>query len=122
MCAALPAGIAVYNSFLKAVRLRRLMLWGSFLGCGLGLTPLLLVEGVNRRLGISDKAFALVDSALLSSIGQVSGWGGEGGGGGSRAEGRPMRGFGVGGRWALLLWRVRSVLMKRYTCWTLVEL
>lgn len=64
-------GIVVYNSFLKTVRLRRLMLWGSLLGCALGLTPLLLVEGVNRKLGISDRVFALVDSALLSSIGQV---------------------------------------------------
>lgn len=66
-----PAGIVVYNSFLKTVRLRQLMLWGSLLGCALGLTPLMLVEGVNRKLGISDKVFALVDSALLSSIGQV---------------------------------------------------
>jgi hypothetical protein len=67
----LPAGIVVYNSWLKRVRLRPLMLWGSLLGCLLGLTPLLLVEGVNRRLGISDRLFALVDSALLSSVGQV---------------------------------------------------
>eukprot|EP00878_Enallax_costatus_P020264 GHUV01021414.1.p1 GENE.GHUV01021414.1~~GHUV01021414.1.p1 ORF type:complete len:534 (+),score=85.13 GHUV01021414.1:759-2360(+) len=64
-------GIVVYNSFLKTVRLRPLMLWGSLLGCALGLTPLMLVEGVNRKIGISDKVFALVDSALLSSIGQI---------------------------------------------------
>jgi hypothetical protein len=67
------AGIVVYNSWLKRVRLRPMMLWGSLLGCCLGLTPLLLVEGVNRRLGISDRLFALVDSALLSSVGQVRG-------------------------------------------------
>eukprot|EP00775_Hariotina_reticulata_P011919 gene11919-12063_t len=64
-------GIFVYNTWLKSVRLRPLLLWGSLLGCLLGLTPLMLVEGVNRKLGISDKVFALVDSALLASIGQV---------------------------------------------------
>lgn len=70
------AGIAVYNALLKRARLRPLLLWGSLVGVALGLTPLMLVEGVNRRLGISDRAFALVDSALLSSIGQVrhGGW------------------------------------------------
>jgi hypothetical protein len=31
----------------------------------------MLVEGLNCRLGISDRLFALVDSALLSSLGQV---------------------------------------------------
>jgi hypothetical protein len=36
----------------------------------LGLIPLMLVEGLNRRLGISDRLFVLVDSALLSSVGQ----------------------------------------------------
>jgi hypothetical protein len=61
----------VYNSWLKRVRLRPMMLWGSLLGCALGLTPLMLVEGLNRKLGISDRLFALVDSALLSSVGQV---------------------------------------------------
>jgi len=66
-----PAGIFVYNTWLKEVRLRPLLLWGSLLGCLVGLTPLMLVEGVNRKLGISDKVFALVDSALLTSIGQV---------------------------------------------------
>ena len=65
------AGLAVYNAFLKAARLRPLLLWGGLLGCAVGLTPLLLVEGVNRKLGISDQLFALVDSALLASIGQV---------------------------------------------------
>jgi hypothetical protein len=63
----------VYNSWLKRVRLQRMMLWGSLLGCALGMTPLLLVEGLNRKLGISDRLFALVDSALLSSVGQVGG-------------------------------------------------
>jgi hypothetical protein len=52
-----------------------MMLWGSLLGCALGLTPLMLVEGLNRKLGISDRLFALVDSALLSSVGQVGGFG-----------------------------------------------
>jgi hypothetical protein len=65
------SGIVVYNSWLKRVRLRPMMLWGSLLGCALGLTPLMLVEGLNRKLGISDRLFALVDSALLSSVGQV---------------------------------------------------
>lgn len=61
----------MYNAFLKSARLRPMMLWGALLGCAVGLTPLLLVEGINRQMGISDRLFAMVDSALLASIGQV---------------------------------------------------
>jgi hypothetical protein len=43
----------------------------ALVGCGWLLTPLMLVEGLNRKLGISNRLFALVDSALLSSVGQV---------------------------------------------------
>lgn len=68
----IAAGVVVYNTFLKRVRLRSMMLWGTLLGCAVGLTPLILVSGANRSLGISDKVFSLTDSAMLAAIGQVS--------------------------------------------------
>lgn len=49
------AGLAVYNAWLKSARLRPMLFWGALLGCAVGLTPLLLVEGVNRKLGVSDR-------------------------------------------------------------------
>ena len=39
------AGVAVYNAALKDVPLRRMFLWTSVLGAGLGLTQILLITG-----------------------------------------------------------------------------
>lgn len=66
------AGVAVYNSFLKHVNLKKMFLWTTILGTLLGLTQLLLVTGMNRTLGISDKWFSVGDSLVLSVLAQVS--------------------------------------------------
>lgn len=39
------AGVAVYNTWLKDVPLRRMFLWTAVLGTGLGLTQLILITG-----------------------------------------------------------------------------
>ena len=65
-------GVGVYNFFLKKTPLRKVFLWTGLLGTGLGLTQLLLVTRTNKALGLSDGAFALADSALLTVLGQVS--------------------------------------------------
>lgn len=65
-------GVGVYNSWLKDVELKKIFLWTAFLGTGLGMTQLMLITGVNQKLGISNEIFALSDSALLTVLGQVS--------------------------------------------------
>jgi len=42
------------------------------LGATLGCTQLLLVTGLNRQLGISDQAFALSDTVVLTALGRIS--------------------------------------------------
>jgi hypothetical protein len=64
-------GVGVYNSYLKEVPLRRIFLWTTVLGTGLGLTQLVLVMGINQTLGISNEWFAIGDSLVLTVLGQV---------------------------------------------------
>jgi hypothetical protein len=64
-------GVGVYNSYLKEVPLRRIFLWTTVLGTGLGLTQLVLVTGINQTLGISNEWFAIGDSLVLTVLGQV---------------------------------------------------
>ncbi|XP_024530076.1 folate-biopterin transporter 1, chloroplastic isoform X3 [Selaginella moellendorffii] len=66
------AGVGVYNSLLKHVPLRRMFFWTTLLGVGLGCTQLMLVNGWNRSLGISDEWFSMGDSLVLTVLGQVS--------------------------------------------------
>jgi hypothetical protein len=63
----------LYNTCLRKVGLRRLLLWGTLTGVCVALTPLILVTRANLALGISDRTFALADTALINSIGQVRG-------------------------------------------------
>jgi folate/biopterin transporter len=66
------AGVALYNSRLKAVPIRRIFRVTALLGAGLGLTQLVLVTGLNRTYGISDQLFALSDTVVLTVLGQVA--------------------------------------------------
>lgn len=65
------AGVGVYNVFLKEVPLRKMFLWTTLLGTGLGFTQLLLVTGANRTLGISDQYFAISDTLVLTVLSQI---------------------------------------------------
>jgi len=65
-------GVALYNGYLKRVPLKKMFLWTSILGTALGSTQLLLVSRMNLELGISDKLFALTDTAVLTVLGEVS--------------------------------------------------
>ncbi|KAK6117175.1 hypothetical protein DH2020_049054 [Rehmannia glutinosa] len=65
-------GVGVYNGFLKAVRLRKIFLVTTVIGSALGMTQVLLVTGLNRKLGISDEWFAIGDSLIITVLGQVS--------------------------------------------------
>ena len=57
---------------LKAVPLKRMLLWSVLLGTALYSTQLLLVSGANRQLGLSDQLFVLGDSVILTAVGQVA--------------------------------------------------
>ncbi|KAM3261036.1 hypothetical protein ACQJBY_051979 [Aegilops geniculata] len=65
-------GVGIYNSFLKAVPLRKIFLVTTILGSVLGMTQVLLVTGLNRKLGISDEWFSIGDSLILTVLGQAS--------------------------------------------------
>jgi folate/biopterin transporter len=65
-------GVGVYNTWLKDVELRKIFTWTAVIGTGLGMTQLMLITGVNEKLGMSNELFALSDSALLTVLGQVS--------------------------------------------------
>ncbi|CAN6297471.1 unnamed protein product, partial [Urochloa humidicola] len=65
-------GIALYNSFLKEVPLRKIFLVTTILGSALGMTQVLLVTGLNRKLGISDECFSIGDSLIITVLGQAS--------------------------------------------------
>eukprot|EP00798_Chlamydomonas_sp_ICE-L_P015797 gene15797-21921_t len=65
-------GVALYNTTLKRVPLRKMLTWCMILGVLLGSTTLILVSGLNRQLGLSDQLFVLGDSVILTVLGQVS--------------------------------------------------
>jgi len=67
----MAAGVLLYNGALKAVPLRKMLLWAMLLGTGLGATQLLLVSGANRSLGLDDQLFVLGDSVILTVLGQA---------------------------------------------------
>ena len=65
-------GVAAYNTWLKRVPIRRMLLWTTLTGTGLGLSQLLLITGANRAMGISDQWFALGDSLVMTVLGQLA--------------------------------------------------
>lgn len=65
-------GVALYNGYLKRVPLKKMFFWGTVAGTVLGSTQLLLISRMNLELGISDKVFALTDTAVLTVLGEVS--------------------------------------------------
>lgn len=65
-------GVGVYNTFLKRVPLRRMLLWTMILGTVLGGTQLILITGAHRTFGLSDQLFVLGDSVILTVLAQVA--------------------------------------------------
>jgi folate/biopterin transporter len=65
-------GVWIYNAFLKNVPLRKIFLVTTILGTAIGLSQVILVTGVNRQFGISDKWFAIGDSLVVSVLAQAS--------------------------------------------------
>ncbi|KAG0569944.1 hypothetical protein M758_6G122600 [Ceratodon purpureus] len=66
------AGVGVYNVYLKHVALKKIFFWSTIIGTLLGLTQLLLVTRLNRKIGIDDQWFTIGDTLVLTVLGQVS--------------------------------------------------
>ncbi|XP_019442185.1 PREDICTED: folate-biopterin transporter 1, chloroplastic isoform X2 [Lupinus angustifolius] len=65
-------GVGLYNGFLKNVPLRKIFLATTILGSALGMTQVVLVTGLNRKLGINNEWFAIGDSLILTVLSQAS--------------------------------------------------
>lgn len=70
--AAALIGVAVYNTTLRKVDLKKIFKYATLISVPLSLSQVILVTRANVALGISDQAFALADSAVLTVIGQVA--------------------------------------------------
>ena len=66
------AGVAVYRTLLKDVKIKDVILWTTLLSVPLGLTQVVLATHQNRLWGIPDELFSLTDSVVLSVLGQVA--------------------------------------------------
>lgn len=65
-------GVWIFQRFLKAVPVRTIFYWSTWLSAALGMTTLLLVTHANRSLGIDDYWFSLGDSLVLTMMGQIA--------------------------------------------------
>lgn len=65
-------GVWVYNTFLKTVPIKDVLLWSSIASFPLGMSTLLLISHANRELGIPDGAFVFGDDVALAILGQVA--------------------------------------------------
>ncbi|CAL9125655.1 folate-biopterin transporter 1, chloroplastic-like isoform X1 [Musa acuminata AAA Group] len=65
-------GVALYNSYLKNVSLRKIFLMTTIFGSALGMTQVFLVTGLNRQFGISDEWFSIGDSLIITVLSQAS--------------------------------------------------
>lgn len=65
-------GIMIYNQKLKNLSLHKIFKWTCITGTVLGMSPIILVTHANRLMGIPDKFFAILDSVVLSIVGQMT--------------------------------------------------
>ncbi|PKA59744.1 Folate-biopterin transporter 1, chloroplastic [Apostasia shenzhenica] len=65
-------GVALYNTSLKNVPLRKIFLGTTITGSALGMTQVFLVSGLNRKFGISDEWFSIGDSLIITVLSQAS--------------------------------------------------
>ncbi|KAJ8905455.1 hypothetical protein NDN08_001962 [Rhodosorus marinus] len=70
--AAALLGVGVFQTFLKNVPVKKMLVGATLISVPLGLTPIILVTHMNRSLGIPDQTFALGDTAVLGVLGQVA--------------------------------------------------
>lgn len=65
-------GVWIFQQFLKAVPIRKIIAWSIILSTLLSLTALILVTHANRTIGISDEWFSLGDTLILAVTGKIA--------------------------------------------------
>lgn len=65
-------GLWSYQRYFRHLSIKTIMFGATLAGLPLALSQLLLVTRLNVSLGISDKLFALTDTAVLAALGQVA--------------------------------------------------
>lgn len=65
-------GVIGYRSWLKTIGIKDVIVWSTIISVPLGLTQTLLTSHYNRVLGIPDALFALIDTVVLTVLGQVA--------------------------------------------------
>mmetsp|Transcript_14234 Transcript_14234/g.19808 ORF Transcript_14234/g.19808 Transcript_14234/m.19808 type:complete len:299 (-) Transcript_14234:178-1074(-) len=65
-------GVYLYQTRLKEMSIKRLLTICTLLSVPLGLTQLILINGINRQLGIPDQWFALGDDVILATLGEIA--------------------------------------------------
>ncbi|CAK0782156.1 hypothetical protein CVIRNUC_005589 [Coccomyxa viridis] len=65
-------GVAIYNSFLRSVALKKVFFWTALALIGVHLMQLVLVKGYNRRWGVTDQAFFLMFGSLHAGLGRLA--------------------------------------------------
>ncbi|MEO0803066.1 MAG: folate/biopterin family MFS transporter [Cyanobacteria bacterium J06642_2] len=65
-------GIFIFQRWLRAVPLRKILFWMTLISFVLGLTSLILVLHLNRAWGVDDRWFSLGDSVVLTVAGQIA--------------------------------------------------
>ncbi|EKX50578.1 hypothetical protein GUITHDRAFT_103804 [Guillardia theta CCMP2712] len=66
------AGVILFQSFLRTLPFRPLLLWGTIVSSVLGLSNLVLVFHVNRQWNIPDEWFCLGEGAVQAVVGWIS--------------------------------------------------
>ncbi|CAL5221093.1 g3223 [Coccomyxa viridis] len=65
-------GVAVYNTCLRSVALKKVFLWTALTLIAVHLMQLVLVTGYNRRWGVTDEAYFLVFGSLHAGLGRLA--------------------------------------------------
>lgn len=65
-------GVWGYQTYLRQVSIKSILLWSSIASAPLGLIQLLLITHANRDLGIPDGAFVFGDDVVLAVLGQFA--------------------------------------------------
>ena len=65
-------GVILFRWKLKFYSSKNVIYWATLASSLLGLTPILLILHINRSLGIPDAVFSLVDTSVLTILGQIA--------------------------------------------------
>lgn len=65
-------GVAIFQTYLREVKIKSIMFWVAIISVPLGFTQLMLIYHINRQLGIPDEWFTFGDDVVLAVLGQIA--------------------------------------------------